>query len=105
MDRDIHRLCLLACLPAFWLSLDLITDRLKCSCLSVASFSFFIYVTHFYLHKVFKVGLAYLFPENATVAILSFFIIPIVTIAIVVYLGGLWKQYHPQSYYLCTGGR
>lgn len=104
-DRDIHRLCLLVSLPAFWFSLDLIAPKLKFSCLSVAPFSFLIYVTHFYLHKVFKVGLAHLFPENAAVAILSFFVIPIVTIAIIIYLGGLWKQYHPQSYYFCTGGR
>lgn len=105
MNWNIRRISLLLGIPAFWCALDLITLELKGFCLKLASYSFLIYVTHFYLHKVFKIGLAHFFPENAFVALIAFFVVPIITIAIIVVVGKFWKKWHAKSYAICMGGR
>lgn len=104
-DSIIHRVSILIGLLAFWMSLDLISGKLKDWCLQLAPYSFLIYVTHFYLHKVFKIGLALLFPENGIVALIAFFVVPVITVAIIVTVGRYWKQLHPKSYSICMGGR
>lgn len=104
-DRDIHRICILVNVIAFWFSLDLIPSVMKEACLKLAPYSFLIYVTHFYLHKVFKIGLAHFFPENAVMAIIAFFVVPVITVAIIVAVGTLWKRWHATSYAICMGGR
>lgn len=105
MNWNIRRISLLLGLPAFWMALDLIPLGIKEACLQLAPYSFLIYVTHFYLHKVFKIGLAHFFPENAVMAIIAFFVVPVITVAIIVAVGILWKRWHATSYAICMGGR
>ena len=105
MNLTILRLGILIGLFAFWTSLDLIAGTLRDWCLRLAPYSFLIYVMHFYLHKVFKIGLAYVFPQNGVVALIAFFVVPVITVALIVLVGRYWKRLHPKSYAICMGGR
>ena len=104
-DKRIHQLSLLIGMPAFWLSLDLLPEVVKNFCKRMSKYSFLIYVTHFYLLKVLKVGTATIFAENAIMATFAFFIIPIVLIFMIVLGGRYWQKLSPKSYSICMGGR
>lgn len=104
-DGVVHRVSLLIALPAAWISLDLMSGKTREWCLIFAPYSFLIYVTHFYLQKTLKVGLATLFPQNAWMALFAFFFVPVVCVTFAIVLGKFWKQKFPKSYSICVGGR
>ena len=104
-DRDIHRLSLLIGMPAFWLSLDIIPNRIQTVCLRLAPYTFLVYVTHFYVLKAAKVSLAYVWPENAAVALVAFLVLPVVIVAALVLIGQQWRKKMPRFYSFCVGGR
>lgn len=104
-NMRIHQLSLLIGMPAFWLSLDLLPESVTVFCKRMSKYSFLIYVTHFYLLKVLKVGAATFFAGNAMVASAMFFIIPIVLVTMIVLGGRLWQCFSSRSYAICMGGR
>ena len=104
-DMRKHQLSLLIGMPAFWFSLDLLPQQLKVFCRHMSKYSFLIYVTHFYLLKVMKVGMAHFFTNNAVMAAIAFFLIPVVLIAMIIIVGRSWEWLSPKSYSFCMGGR
>lgn len=104
-DRDIHRLSLLVGMPAFWLALDLIPQWVQSICVRLAPYTFLVYVTHFYLLKALKVTLAWLCPGSAEVALATFLILPVVVVAVLVFIGQKWRRLLPRFYSFCVGGR
>lgn len=70
-----------------------------------AAYSFFVYVTHFYILKSMKVTIAYFFKGSNLVSCLSYLLLPLITIAIIVLLAMKMKSVSPKLYGLITGGR
>ena len=104
-NMRIHQLSLLIGMPAFWFSLDLLPQRVREFCRHMSKYSFLIYVTHFYLLKVMKVGTAHFFVDNAGMAFIAFLVIPIVLISMIIAIGRTWERLSPQTYSFCMGGR
>lgn len=78
----------------------------KCNALRHwTSYSFFVYVTHFYVLKSMKVTIAYFFKGSSFVSCLSYLLLPLITIAIMVLLAMRIKSVSPKLYGLITGGR
>lgn len=89
----------------FWQMIDFIPSKWRTKLLSIASYSFFIFVNHFYLLKSMKVTLASIFPQNEIVALSAYFLLPLITIIILFYIGKCWYKHYPTSYLFVTGGR
>lgn len=89
----------------FWQLLNYIQGKVLSICLSFASFSFFMYVNHFYLVKGMKVLLAQNFPQNEAIALVAYFVLPIITFALLLLMGHYWKRLLPRMYSVCMGGR
>lgn len=73
--------------------------------INVSAYCFFIYVMHSFVIRTMKVGLACQYPQNDEVAITAYFLLPIVTFFILLWVGRLWKRFAPKSYDVATGGR
>lgn len=101
----IHKYNTLLGLFIFWNSLDYLKETWKKWLLKLAPYSFFIYVTHFYLIKGLKISIAKYFHGNEAIAISSYFILPIIVIFITIVLGKNWHKYAAKSYLFITGGR
>lgn len=104
-DRWPHRIGLLIGLPAFWFSLDHLPRVLWHHFRRLSGYSFLIYVTHFYAVKVLKVVLAGFMADSAAAALAAFFVVPVVTVAMTVFIGRLWHRTSPKTYSICMGGR
>lgn len=52
-----------------------------------------------------KVTLASIFPQNEIVALSAYFLLPLITIIILFYIGKCWYKHYPTSYLFVTGGR
>jgi len=104
-DGVAHRISLLIAIPAFWMSLDLVSGNIKEWCLRLAPYSFLIYVTHFYLQKAIKTILAHFFEGNVWMALFAFFLVPLVCVITTILVGKYWKRWSPKSYSICVGGR
>lgn len=88
-----------------WKIIDYIPPKLKIRFLSITPYSFFIFVNHFYLLKSMKVTLANFFPQNEIIALLAYFLLPLITIIVLFYIGKYWYKKYPKSYLFVTGGR
>ncbi|MGN0036611.1 MAG: acyltransferase family protein [Bacteroidaceae bacterium] len=98
----VHRYNHLLGLYVFWQALDYVPSA---GLLRVSSYSFFIYVTHLYLLKGMKIGLARHFPGSGGVAMAAYFLLPLFSVGIALLVGRLWKRYSPRTFAWVTGGR
>lgn len=73
--------------------------------LNISSFAFFIYVTHIFVIKTLKLLIAHFYPQQEVVALLAYFLLPLVTFFVLVWIGLLWKKLSYTSYSICMGGR
>ena len=101
----IHKYNTLLGLFILWNSLNYLKESWKKWLLKLAPYSFFIYVTHLYLIKGLKVSIAKYFYGNEAIAIISYFILPIIVIFITIFLGKNWHKYAAKSFLFVTGGR
>lgn len=101
----IHKYNTLLGLIICWQWLDYMPKRWYDTLLRLSSFAFFIYVVHIDILKVMKVLLAYFFQTDELVALCAFFILPVITVLLAIYLGKIWKKVSPASFRLVTGGR
>jgi len=101
----IHRYNTLLGLIVVWQLFHNIPKRLSAWILNASVYSFFIYVTHIFIIKSMKVGLAHFFFRNETVALVSYIILPLLTTGIVLYLGKFFNKYLPAAFNIVTGGR
>lgn len=101
----IHKLNTTVGVFIFWQWLGFIQGRIRMFLLRVSQYSFFVYVLHFYIEKALKVTVAYYFPMNDIVALLTFLLLPIIVAALLVEIGVVYKKYIPSIYSFSTGGR
>ena len=102
---SIHRYNTLLGIVVFWCLLDKIPQKYTYRILKVSVYSFFIYVIHLDIIKMMKVGLAHVFYQNQLIALVTFFILPIVTMFICLFIGRLWHRCFQTSFSIVTGGR
>lgn len=102
---SIHRYNTLLGIIILWQWLDNISNRWREWLLKISPLAFFIYVMHAYILKTMKVILGKVFPSEEIVALLAFFLLPIVTIMILYVIGDYWNRKHPKSFLFVTGGR
>lgn len=104
-DVELNKLTTILGIISFWYVCDYISDRFKSLCLRLSSFSFLVYVLHFFFVKGMKVLIAGYYPQNQYVALCCYFLLPIIVSAILMYVAYVWKNKMPQSYSICVGGR
>lgn len=92
-------------LISFWGICQQLTRFDKSKYKELFSFSFLIYVLHFYIEKIMKVTIGHYFYQNDAVAIVAFFLIPILTILIILGLGKVLRKVFGKIYYISTGLR
>lgn len=73
--------------------------------LKLSSYSFFIYVTHFYLIKTFKVILGKIFFGNDIAATITYLLLPLITTGIGIFVGRILNRKFSRIYGIITGGR
>lgn len=88
-----------------WGMTELLSSAIKRRLLSVAVYSFFVYVMHSFVIRTMKVLLAQNFPQNEAVALVAYFVLPIITFALLLLMGHYWKRLLPMVYSVCMGGR
>lgn len=89
----------------FWQLLWYVGSSLKEKLLTMSAYSFLIYVLHFYVIKAMKIPIGRFFYGNDFVSLLSYLLLPIVTIFVIVQFGKIFKTYMPRVYSLTTGNR
>ncbi len=104
-DQIQHKLSVAIGIVAFWVAMDMIPKLWHPYMLKLAPYSFLIYVTHFYIQKVMKVILAYIWPNNEIVALVAFLVIPVLLVFAIIVFGKKWQKYLPKTYLICMGGR
>ena len=102
---QLNKLTTLLGICSFWLLIDYLCGSAKRLLLSASAMTFFIYVNHFWIVKGVKVVWAQLYPQNEVVALLTYFILPIVTFLALLFIGRFWRKMFPKTYSYCTGGR
>ena len=101
----VEKLCILSGMMSVWFVLDRCPMQMSTLLFRYSSFAFFLYVTHFYVEKILKNGVASFFYGNDIAATITYLLVPIVTILLVVPAGVLWKRISPKSYSIVVGGR
>lgn len=92
-------------LLTFWYMLDRMPQFVYKWLLSLTPIMFFIYVTHLYIIKGMKVVTASFYSGSEMVALLSFFLLPMVAIVITYFCGQMWLKFNTRSFNMVTGGR
>ena len=92
-------------LLTFWYMLDRMPQFIYKWLLSLTPIMFFIYVTHLYIIKGMKVVTASFYEGSEMVALLSFFLLPMVAIVITYFCGQMWLKFNTRSFNMVTGGR
>ena len=100
-----NKICTLLGIVVFWQLMVLLHGRPKEYLMPMIPMTFFIYVNHFWIVKGIKVLIAQYYPENGTIALAAYFVLPIITFFLLYYMGWLWKKVFPHSYEFCMGGR
>lgn len=73
--------------------------------LNMSSFAFFIYVTHIFVIKTLKLLIAHLYPQQELIALTTYFLLPFVTLYLLLRAGKLLQRWFPNSYSITTGSR
>ena len=102
---QINKLTTLLGISSFWLLIDYLRGSAKRVLLSASAMTFFIYVNHFWIVKGLKVAWAQWYPQNEVVALLTYFLLPLLTFGMLLIVGKLWYKFSPESFDFCVGGR
>jgi len=73
--------------------------------LKISPYCFFIYVTHVFLIKALKITAAQMFYQDMIMALVAYFLLPLITFCVLLCVGWRWKRLAPVSYNICVGGR
>lgn len=101
----LHKFNILLGLLVFWNLFDYIPQRLSEKLLSLSSYSFLIYVMHFYIEKVIKVLVGKFFFNNELASLLFYFLIPIIVVCLIIAIGQLLRQRYFKLFSIITGNR
>lgn len=100
-----HKISIFLAILSFWISLDWLPSKIYMFLKNVSKYAFFIYVTHFYFVKTFKIIIAHFFEKNEIVAWGTFIFLPIACFFILIYFAQLFNKRYHKIYSLLTGNR
>lgn len=100
-----HKLTDMTGLIAFWQLLNHIPKTWRQKMLHLSTFSFLIYVTHFYPMKLLKQGIAHFFYGNDIIATATYILLPIMISYLIILIGQGWVKLSKKTYSLATGNR
>lgn len=103
--NSFHGIYILVGIVLLWNLIDFFPSRIFNMFLRYGDYSFLIYVTHFYIIKVFKVALGKMFYGDAFLSMLSYLCLPILCVAMIVFLGKIMQRFIPKFYMFTMGGR
>lgn len=92
-------------LLSIWFMSYYIKGSVKDYMLSISKYSFFIYASHFYIAKIIKYQIGYVFFGNELAACFSFLFVPVVTFYILLVISKLLERIRPKLYNYLTGDR
>lgn len=101
----IHRYNTLLGLAVLWQLFHYLPKKSISWMLSVSVYSFFIYVMHAFIVRGMKVGVAHFFFGNDVAALLSYIMLPLITVGIALYAGKVFNKYLPTFFSIVMGGR
>lgn len=104
-EINFHRLNTIIGVMIVWRFIDFFSQRFYNFLYNLTCYSFFIYVMHAYLVKFIKRTISYLYYENDFIALLTYILVPLLTIVISINLAKYWKRKFNKSYNIVTGGR
>ena len=104
-QRMIHKLTDMTGIVAFWQLLNHIPETWRQKMLHLSTFSFLIYVMHFYPMKLFKQGIAHIFYGNDIIATITYILLPIMISYLIILIGQGWIKLSPKTYSLAIGNR
>lgn len=100
-----YNLMMVSGIIAFWAWLDYVPEKVNAVLIKIAPFSFFLYVTHYYIEKVVKVSVGKIFWGDEIAALMVYFILPMVLVLFLLFVGKIFKKRLPNLYAVMTGGR
>jgi hypothetical protein len=100
-----YKISIILGLVTFWQIICFFKESSIKFLLNISSCLFFIYVNHFWVIKGMKVMIASFFPCNEVVAIISYFILPMITFLLLYYIAQIWQYVSPLSYKVVVGNR
>ena len=101
----LHKPCTLLGIVTFWFLMDTSQWFQSSFVMKLASYSFIIYVLHFYPLKVMKVYLGHQFFGNEWVSLGCYLLLPLITCGLCIMVGIGLKRWCPQFYRISTGNR
>lgn len=104
-DEWLHKCFYAIGLPAMWYGIDLLSMKVVGLVKTLSTYTFFVYVTHFYSIKIAKLSIAHFFHGNEIVAIITFLFVPLLVVACLFEIGKSINYYFPKFYALTTGNR
>lgn len=103
--EKIHKFSICLGILFLWFSIDVIPKKIYCFLLKMSKYAFFVYVTHFYFVKTFKILIAHNFVGNEIVAWFTFIFLPIICIGVLILFAQLFSKKYNRIYSLLTGNR
>lgn len=101
----LHKPCTLLGIAVCWMLYEHCPALSRTGWMRMAQYSFFIYVTHFYVIKTMKVLLGRWFFGNEWVSLAAYLLLPLVTCALLYAVGVVVKRRWPKGYRIVTGNR
>lgn len=101
----VRKISVLLSIVSFWQLIELIPLRIKELIVLISKHGFFMFAFHQFVIKAMKVTLAHYFFNSGLVAIIAYFVLPILTFCILYFVGVYWKKLMPRIYSLFVGGR
>lgn len=98
----LQKLNIIVGIISFWGVLDYLESK---TIDRLIPYSFIIYVLHFYLIKIMKIGLSKLFYANELVSLFAYILLPLLCSALIIVLAKIMQKYLPKFYRIATGGR
>lgn len=103
--NSFHGIYILVGIVLLWNLIDFFPSRIFNMFLKYGDYSFLIYVTHFYLIKAFKVALGKMFYGDAFISMLSYLCLPLLCVAMIIFVGKIIQRFFPNIYAFTMGGR
>lgn len=104
-QETIHKISICLGILTIWFSIDAIPTKMYHFFFKISKYAFFIYVTHFYFVKTFKILIAHCFVRNELVAWLTFIFLPIICTWILIQIAHVFSKKYNRIYFLLTGNR
>lgn len=104
----IHKVSIISGMISIWITYDILIAKnsfVEEHFYKIISFSFFIYTFHEPVLTIIKKSLFFVLGSSEFISLIVYFLAPVITIFISIYVGSFTKKITPKFYELITGGR